>query len=115
MCGCAAASMPLVRPGAVARLRGIFGVGSAMNLSFRLQPLAGAVVLIGAASISAQADGTFDMPAGAHFNAERLERITEFFRKEVDDGKIPGAIVLVSQHGKPVYYEKFGQRDVTAK
>ena len=27
-------------------------------------------------------------------------------------GKIPGAIVLIQQHGKPVYHEFFGVRDV---
>src|SRR5438128_10728784 len=70
--------------------------------------------LLGALLIGpARAEGTFDLPAGAHFNPQKLERITDFFRKEVAAGKIPGAIVLISQHGKPVYHEKFGQRDVT--
>ena len=36
------------------------------------------------------------------------ERIGEFFRNEVATGKIPGAIVLIQQHGKPVYHEFFG-------
>ena len=36
-------------------------------------------------------------------------------RHEVATGKIPGAILLIQQHGKPVYYEKFGLRDVAAK
>src|SRR3954454_14595098 len=66
-------------------------------------------VLIG----SAGAQGTFDISAGAHFNAQKLERITGFFRPEGAGGKIPGAIVLISQHAKPVYYQKFGQRDIT--
>src|SRR4051812_2976768 len=68
---------------------------------------------VAAASGPAMAEGSFDIPAGAHFNPQKLERITELFRKEVADGKIPGAIVLISQHGKPVYHERFGQRDVT--
>src|SRR5258707_148505 len=87
-----------------------------MNSSQVLRSLAGAVLLMAAVPVGpAQAEGTFDIPAGAHFNSQKLERITEFFRKEVADGKIPGAIVLISQHGKPVYYEKFGLRDVTTK
>jgi CubicO group peptidase (beta-lactamase class C family) len=90
------------------------GAGLIMK-RFWLRSLACGVLVSCAAFTSALAEGTFDMPAGAHFNPERLERITEFFRKEVADGKIPGAIVLISQHGKPVYYEKFGQRDVTTK
>ena len=61
------------------------------------------------------AEGNFDLPAGARFNPQKLERISEFFRKEVADGKIPGAIVLIPQHGKPVYFEKFGVRDDATK
>jgi CubicO group peptidase (beta-lactamase class C family) len=87
-----------------------------MNPGFVLRSLAGAALLAGAASIApTRAEGTFDLPAGAHFNPQKLERIGEFFRKEVADGKIPGAIVLIQQHGKPVYFEKFGVRDVTTK
>jgi CubicO group peptidase (beta-lactamase class C family) len=86
-----------------------------MNARSWLRSLAGAALASGIVFASARAEGSFDLPAGAHFNPQKLERITEFFRKEVADGKIPGAIVLVSQHGKPVYYEKFGQRDVTTK
>jgi CubicO group peptidase (beta-lactamase class C family) len=43
---------------------------------------------------------------------ERLERITEFFNNEVATGKLPGAVVLIQQHGKPVYLKCFGVRDV---
>jgi CubicO group peptidase (beta-lactamase class C family) len=76
----------------------------------------GAALLAVAASIAAAfAEGTFDIPAGAHFNPQKLERIGEFFRNEIADGKIPGAIVLIQQHGKPVYFEKFGVRDVATK
>src|ERR1700742_47091 len=61
------------------------------------------------------AEGAFDIPAGAHFNPQKLERIGEFFRNEVGSGKIPGAIVLIQQHGKPVYFEKFGVRDASTE
>ena len=43
---------------------------------------------------------------------DRLERITEFFNNEVAAGKLPGAVVLIQQHGKPVYLKCFGVRDV---
>jgi CubicO group peptidase (beta-lactamase class C family) len=87
-----------------------------MNLRFALRPLAGAALLIGAASIApALAEGTFDIPAGAHFNPQKLARIGEFFRNEIATGTIPGAIVLIQQHGKPVYFEKFGVRDVATE
>src|SRR3954468_22891866 len=85
--------------------------GEGMNLRFALRPLVGAALLAGSIA-PAQADGTFDIPAGAHFNPQKLARIGEFFSNEIADGKIPGAIVLIQQHGSPVYFEKFGVRDV---
>jgi CubicO group peptidase (beta-lactamase class C family) len=45
----------------------------------------------------------------------KLERITEFFSNEVATGKLPGAVVLIQQHGKPVYLQCFGVRDVETK
>ncbi|MHB8268268.1 serine hydrolase domain-containing protein [Bradyrhizobium sp.] len=87
-----------------------------MNSRHVLRSLGCAALLTGAASIAPVfAEGTFDIPAGAHFNPQKLERIGEFFRAEIAEGMIPGAIVLIQQHGKPVYFEKFGVRDVTTK
>ena len=62
-----------------------------------------------------RAEGTFDIPAGAHFNQDKLAKISEFFKNEVATGKISGAIVLIQQHGKPVYHESFGVQDVVSK
>jgi len=45
-------------------------------------------------------------------SADGLERITEFFNNEVAAGKLPGAVVLIQQHGGPVYLKCFGVRDV---
>src|ERR1700744_1825850 len=61
------------------------------------------------------AEGGFDLPAGAHFNQQKLERIGEFLRRGMPGGKIPGAIFLIQQHGKPVYHEFFGVRDFATK
>jgi CubicO group peptidase (beta-lactamase class C family) len=72
----------------------------------------GAMVL---AASPARAEGTFDMPAGAHFNQDKLAKITGFFNNEVATGKIAGANVLIQQHGKPVYHETFGVQDVVSK
>jgi CubicO group peptidase (beta-lactamase class C family) len=63
----------------------------------------------------AAAEGTFDIPPGAHFNQQKLDKIGEFFRNEVATEKIPGAILLIQQHGKPVYHEFFGVRDTETK
>ena len=45
----------------------------------------------------------------------KLERITEFFNNEVATGKLPGAVVLIQQHGKPVHLKCFGVQDVATK
>jgi hypothetical protein len=34
---------------------------------------------------------------------EKLDRITEFFNNEIASGKLPGAVVLIQPHGKPLY------------
>jgi CubicO group peptidase (beta-lactamase class C family) len=86
-----------------------------MNLINALRALACGMSLTIAAIPAAFAEGTFDIPAGAHFDAKKLERIGEFFRNEAATGKIPGAIVLIQQHGKPVYRESFGVQDVESK
>ena len=50
-----------------------------------------------------------DAPAPS---ASKLERITEFFNNEIATGKLPGAVVLIQQHGKPVYLKCFGVQSV---
>src|SRR6476646_10826640 len=53
------------------------------------------------------------LAAGAYVpSADKLERITEFFNNEIATGKLPGAVVLIQQHGNPVYLKCFGVRDV---
>ena len=46
---------------------------------------------------------------------ERFARVSDYFRNEITSGKIPGAIVLIQQHGAPIYYEKFGVRDIATQ
>ena len=53
--------------------------------------------------------------ATSGFSRAGLERVGEYMRNEVATGKIPGAIVLIQQHGRPVYFEKFGVRDVESR
>ncbi len=53
--------------------------------------------------------------ATSSFSSAGLERVSDYMRNEVTTGKIPGAIVLIQQHGRPVYDEKFGVRDVESK
>ena len=51
--------------------------------------------------------------AGAEIpSVDGLKRITEFFDNEIATGKLPGAVVLIQQHGKPVYLKCLGVRDI---
>ncbi len=45
------------------------------------------------------------------FSGAALDRIGEHVQHEITTGKIPGAILLIQQHGKPVYFKSFGVRD----
>jgi CubicO group peptidase (beta-lactamase class C family) len=50
--------------------------------------------------------------APSSFAPDKLDRVGDYIRNEIAAGKIPGAILLIQQHGKPVYFENFGVRDV---
>ncbi|VIO70753.1 Esterase EstB [Bradyrhizobium ivorense] len=64
------------------------------------------------ASVTIGAARAADIPAPS---PEKLERITALFNDEVNSGRLPGAVILIQQHGKPVYLKTFGYRDVTTK
>lgn len=53
------------------------------------------------------------VPAG--FSRAKLQRVGDYIRNEIATGKIPGAVVLIQQHGQPVYFENFGVRDVATQ
>jgi CubicO group peptidase (beta-lactamase class C family) len=92
----------------------------------RKEPIAGVIVfmpkimwmLLAAALVMAGSDA----PARAEANsaapapsAAKLERLSQFFDNEVATGKLAGAVVLIQQHGRPVYLKSFGVRDVATR
>lgn len=81
-------------------------------------PMFGALLTLAAvpqAMAQGATPGTFDIPAGARFDPEKLAKITAFFKNEVETGKIAGANILIRQRGKDVYHETFGVQDVVSK
>ena len=86
-----------------------------MNKLSGLRSLACGVLLTAALSMPVRAQGTYNIPPGAHFNPDKLARVGDYLRDQVATGKIPGAILLIQQHGKPVYHEFFGVQDVVSK
>jgi CubicO group peptidase (beta-lactamase class C family) len=57
----------------------------------------------------------FPAAAARSFSSDKLARIGDYIRNEIATDKIPGAVILLQQHGHPVYFESFGVRDVATK
>jgi CubicO group peptidase (beta-lactamase class C family) len=49
------------------------------------------------------------------FSAEGLALVRDYMRNEVSTGKIPGAVLLIQQHGQQVLLENFGVLDVESR
>ncbi len=79
--------------------------------SFAIAFAGGALALVAPAALRAERLSV----ARSGFSPEKLARLSKYMRNEVATGKIPGAIVLIQQHGKPVYSEKFGVRSVEGR
>src|ERR1700682_644171 len=73
--------------------------------------------LIVAIAVGRLSAGNAESPlaASSSFSPGKLARVGDFIRNEIATGKIPGAIMLIQQHGHPVYFESFGVRDVATK
>src|SRR6516225_5904959 len=69
-------------------------------------------ILVARCALGSGSARATDAPAPA---PEKLQLMTEFFDNEVATGKLPGAVVLIQQHGRPIYLKCFGVRDVTTK
>ena len=50
-------------------------------------------------------------PEAGGMSAARLARLTSTFKKEIDDKKLPGVVMLVARKGKVVYASALGARD----
>jgi len=80
--------------------------------------VAAAVALLIAAGVVARSSfGNTELPvaASSSFSPEKLARVGDYIRNEIATSKIPGAIMLIQQHGQPVYFENFGVRDVATQ
>jgi CubicO group peptidase (beta-lactamase class C family) len=73
------------------------------------------IAIAGVGSITNSSSAAeFGPPPNATLSVERLSRIDDFLKGQIASAKIPGAVVLVQRHGKPVYFKWFGKRDVDA-
>ena len=74
-------------------------------------PLIALLTLLSLAPFARAEPAAFGPPPGAKLSVEKLSTIADFINGEIAAQRIPGAIVLVQQHGKPVYLKWFGLRD----
>ncbi len=73
------------------------------------------LLLAAAVGRSGTADAESPRAASSSFSPDKLKRVGDFIRNDVATGKIPGAVILIQQHGHPVYFESFGVRDVESR
>src|SRR3954453_24129003 len=76
-----------------------------------------AALVLGAIAVACPRAGHAEAAASGprSFSAEGLAKVGDYIRNEITSGKIPGAILLIQQHGKPVSVENFGVRDVATQ
>ena len=83
-----------------------------MRLQVRLAAFLAALV---AASVAWPQSAPAPLPAAkpeqVGMSTPRLGRVTETFKQEVEQGKLPGAVIMVARKGRLVYAEAFGMQD----
>jgi CubicO group peptidase (beta-lactamase class C family) len=81
-----------------------------MRLGFAVALLA-SIAFVGAA----WADSVpYAKPESAGLSSARLERLAQAIRRDVEEGRMPGAVVAIARRGKIVYHEAFGFSDKAA-
>lgn len=68
-------------------------------------------LLVLATALAAQAQTPplpMSTPAAAGFSAERLQRIDDFFAREIERNRVPGAVIAIARNGKRVYFKAHG-------
>ena len=53
-------------------------------------------------------------PESVGLSSERLERIAQVLRADIERGRLPGAVVAIARKGRLAYYESFGYLDKEA-
>jgi CubicO group peptidase (beta-lactamase class C family) len=83
-----------------------------MRRSLVSAALIGAFVLVATVARSDVGALLTQAPAEqAGMSAKKLERIREVLKSEIDQGKLPGAVVMVARKGKLVYADAIGFQD----
>ena len=81
----------------------------------RRRLVASALLLAVVAGWPAEGHAESPLVPSTNFSPDKLARVGDYIRNEIATGKIPGAILMIQQHGKPVYFENFGVRDIDTR
>src|SRR6266851_3350215 len=98
--------------GSVSRFAPIRGMQSRRRSVAAVLALLVLVVAVGRPG-AGNAESPPSVPAG--FSRAKLQRVGDYIRNEIATGKIPGAVILIQQHGQPVYFKSFGVRGVESR
>ena len=79
--------------------------------------LASLVVVLSAVIVSGAAVDPLPIakPEAVGLSSQRLERLAQVIRRDIDAGRMPGAVVAIARKGKLAYHEAFGFADAAAK
>jgi CubicO group peptidase (beta-lactamase class C family) len=69
------------------------------------------VVFVCAASAALAKDLGTTKPESVGLSSDRLKRIDAVLKADVEQGKIPGAVLLIARKGKVAYFKSFGMRN----
>ena len=92
-------------------------LGAIPSTDFHMRALNLAIALLLPASVAAQTRGfgTAPTPADEGFSAARLARIDSLVMTTINEGRIPGAVVFISRHGRVVMHKAYGYRNLDTK
>jgi CubicO group peptidase (beta-lactamase class C family) len=83
-----------------------------MRVPLRLTTIAVCALAITVSTVIVRADALpRATPESVGMSAQRLARIAAALKADIDQGRMPGAVIAVARKGKLVYYEAFGFLD----
>ena len=75
----------------------------------------GALLIAGIVGCEAKTEPPQPVGAVAGMSTERLQRLDEHFRRQVDEGKIAGVVTWIARRGQVVHEDAYGLADIEAK
>jgi CubicO group peptidase (beta-lactamase class C family) len=81
-------------------------------MKYRTLSLSGALLLCALSTAAEPLPSA--RPESVGLSSERLDRIAQVLRADIEQGRLPGAVIAVARKGRLAYYESFGYLDKSA-